>query len=109
MMVSLSIGAVTSTAKIVAPIIAGGIIGEFIDQSGQDEALINAIPFVNNLPANVKPFVPITVALVALSVFGGAAALGKNKWGLNTLAAGAAVGIMTNYAAKMVLKTGGSK
>ncbi|MHA2238055.1 MAG: hypothetical protein ACXAB2_06765 [Candidatus Hodarchaeales archaeon] len=107
-MVSLSTGSIKTTGKIVLPLLAGGVLGEFIDQSGYDEALINAIPGINMVPEQFKPFIPITVGFIALLILGGAA-LKTGSWQLTGLVGAAIIGIMTNYAAKMVLKSGGSK
>jgi hypothetical protein len=107
-MVSLSKGNIQTTAKYVLPILAGGVIGEFIDQSGYDEDFINAVPGIQMAPESLKPFIPILVGFGLLVVFGITASK-TGSWTAMGLLGAAVIGVMTNYAAKIVLKSGGKK
>lgn len=94
-------------AMIALPLIAGGVIGEYADQKGLDDKVIAMVPFKLGQPFD--KILPIVILFIVLAVFFKTADMGKGKFSIGALGAGAMLGILTNYTAKMILsgKTAG--
>jgi len=106
MSLDTNVGSWKTKAMIVAPLVAGGVIGEYIDQKGYDDMLLSKLPKVG------QPFdrlIPIAALFVFIAVFIKTADIAGAKWKAGSLLAGAVVGVLVNYASKLILgaKTAG--
>ena len=102
-----SLNALMQGAKVLAPIVAGGVIGELLTSRIPIEQYSKQIPGINSLPPQAQAFVPAAAAgAVTIVVFGTDKVAGKGGWGLMNLAAGAMLGITVNLAAKGVKSSG---
>ena len=103
-----SISSWKSKAMIALPLIVGGLIGEYIDQKGYDDKLLSS-GFIPKLGQPFDKILPIAVLFAVLALFFKTADMGKSKFTVSALGAGALLGIITNYTAKMILsgKTAG--
>jgi len=103
-----SLSSWTGKVKIAVPLIAGGIIGEYIDQKGYDDKFLSS-GFIPKIGAPFDKILPIAAMFIVLAVFFKTTDMGKGKLTVGALGAGAMLGILTNYTAKMVLgaKTSG--
>ena len=95
-------------AMLALPLIAGGVLGEYADQKGYDEKLLS-LPFIPKLGQPFDKLLPVAVLFLVFAIFVKTSDVGKSKFTVGALAAGAILGIMTNYTAKMILsgKTAG--
>ena len=90
------------------PLIAGGVLGEYADQKGYDEKLLSA-SFIPKLGQPFDKLAPIALLFVVFAIFVKTSDMGKSKFSIGALMAGAMLGLMTNYTAKMIMsgKTAG--
>lgn len=93
---------------ILAPIIAGGVIGEYLDQKGYDEKILGFVPEQFKV---LGKFTTVALLLIGTLLIFKADQFTSKKFAIGSLMAGAAIGILTNHAAKLVLsakQTGGA-
>ncbi|GAG19353.1 unnamed protein product, partial [marine sediment metagenome] len=97
-----NLGSWKQKAMIALPLVVGGIIGEYIDQKGYDDKLLGS-SFIPKLGAPFDKLMPITALALVTFVLFKAGDLTSAKFGITSLAAGAMMGILINYSAKIVL------
>lgn len=90
-----------SKFMIALPLIAGGVLGEIADQKGLDEKIIGLNPI--KLGAPLDKVVPIAVLLLVTFILFKSADFTSSRFTIASLAAGAMMGIVTNYTAKMII------
>jgi hypothetical protein len=86
---------------IALPLIAGGVLGELADQKGLDEKILSMNPI--KLGAPLDKIVPIAVLMLVTFILFKAGDFGSAKFSVMSLGAGAMMGILVNYTAKLIL------
>ena len=96
-------------AMIALPLIAGGVLGEYLDQKGLDDKVLAMNPI--KLGAPFDKIIPIAVIFILAAVLFKSGDFTSAKMTASSLGAGAILGILVNYSAKMILSgktTGGA-
>jgi hypothetical protein len=94
-------------AMLALPLIAGGVLGEYLDQKGLDEKVLAMNPI--KLGAPFDKVVPIVVLAVLTFILFSTKDMTSARFTAMSLGAGAMMGILVNYSAKLILggKTAG--
>jgi len=103
-----SLSSYKSKIMILAPIVAGGIIGEYLDQRGFDEKILGFVPEQFKI---LGKFTTVALLLLGTLLIFKSEQFTSKKFAIGSLMAGASIGILTNHAAKLVLsakQTGGA-